>query len=201
MTEPALVGLDASGTPEAWRAAGFDVRDDTVTIGHVAIRIGHDHGGIGAWTLTGIAPTVAVDGLPTTVASEPPPEPAVHPNGATLIDHLVVWTPDDHRTVEALTTIGLEVKRVREDARPGFRQTFLRAGEVIIELVAADRAPAGGPARFFGIACTVAHLDACAALLGDALGAIKPAVQPGRRIATLRGRAIGLDVAIAFMSP
>ena len=30
-------------------------------------------------------------------------------------------------------------------------------------------------------------LDACARLLGDALGAVKDAVQPGRRIATLPG--------------
>ena len=89
---------------------------------------------------------------------------------------------------------------MREDARPGFRQTFLRAGEVIVELVAADRPPAAGPARFYGIACTVSDLDACAALLGDRLGEVKPAVQSGRRIATLRGRDIGLDVAIAFMS-
>ena len=79
----------------------------------------------------------------------------------------------------------------------------MRAGEVIIELVArADREPPADPqpARFFGIACTVADLDACASLLGETLGPITDAVQPGRRIATLRGKAIGLDVPIAFMS-
>jgi hypothetical protein len=66
----------------------------------------------------------------------------------------------------------------------------------------ADAAPPDEPqpAQFFGIACTVSDLDACASLLGDALGDIKDAVQPGRRIATLHGRAIGLNVPIAFMS-
>jgi hypothetical protein len=131
-----------------------------------------------------------------------------HPNGTTSIDHLVVSTPDDARTIAGLEALGFEVRRVREDARPGLRQTFLRAGEVVIELVTATTtatATAAGPdrglARFYGIACTVADLEACAALLGDALGPIGDAVQPGRRIATLRGKAIGLAVPIAFMSP
>ena len=200
MTAPALVGLDAAGTSEAWGAAGFTVVDGVVTIGHVAVRVGVGEKGLAAWALTGIPDTTNIDGLPTRVTDDAPPEPVEHPNGASLIDHLVVWSPDDARTIEAFTDLGLEVKRVREDARPGFRQTFLRAGEVIVELVAADRPPAAGPARFFGIACTVSDLAACADLLGDRLGDVKPAVQPGRSIATLRGRDIGLEVAIAFMS-
>ncbi len=115
----------------------------------------------------------------------------------------MIFSADDARTIDAFVALGFDVRRVRDDARPGLRQTFLRAGEVILELVArADREPpaAPEPARFFGIACTVADLDACAILLGDALGSVKDAVQPGRRIATLRGRAVGLDVPIAFMS-
>jgi hypothetical protein len=54
--------------------------------------------------------------------------------------------------------------------------------------------------RFWGLAMTVADIDACAALLGDRLGPVKDAVQPGRRIATLRHEACGLTVPIAFMS-
>jgi hypothetical protein len=45
----------------------------------------------------------------------------------------------------------------------------------------------------------VAHLDALAERLGGKLGEIKSAVQPGRRIATLRHSA-GLGEAVAFMS-
>jgi hypothetical protein len=198
---PSIVGLDAAGTPAAWTAAGFAVVDDVVTIGGVAVRVDCAPSGIRAWTLFGVPRTTDVDGLPTRVVDTDDVEPADHPNGATLIDHLVVWSPDDERTIAAMCNLGFEVRRVRTDARPGFRQTFLRAGDVIVELVAADRPPAGGPARFFGIACTVADLDATASLLGEALGAIKDAVQPGRRIVTLRGRELGLDVAIAFMSP
>ena len=43
-------------------------------------------------------------------------------------------------------------------------------------------------------------MDAAAAALGDLLGSPRDAVQPGRRIATLRPEA-GLGPAIAFMTP
>jgi hypothetical protein len=46
----------------------------------------------------------------------------------------------------------------------------------------------------------VPDLDATAAALGERLGAVKDAVQPGRRIATLRRQA-GAGVPLAFMSP
>jgi hypothetical protein len=47
---------------------------------------------------------------------------------------------------------------------------------------------------------TAAALERTAATLGDLLGEPRPAVQPGRRIATLR-REAGLGPAVAFMTP
>jgi hypothetical protein len=201
---PAVVALDCAGDAEAWRAAGFALDGDSMWIGGVCVRVGVGERGIAAWTLCGIAPTQAIDGLPTRIAQPGEPVQFSHPNGAVRIDHLVIWSGDSQRTVAALEAAGLRALRVREDARPGFRQTFFRAGEVIVELVAPaepDAAGGRGPARFFGIACTVDDLDACAARLGEVLGPVKDAVQPGRRIATLRGRLVGLDVAVALMSP
>jgi hypothetical protein len=60
--------------------------------------------------------------------------------------------------------------------------------------------PAEGPIRFWGLTLVVDDLDDAARQLGDRLGAIKDAVQPGRRIATLR-RDAGLSVPIALMTP
>ncbi|MDZ4826659.1 MAG: glyoxalase [Actinomycetota bacterium] len=196
---PVIVGLDAAGTPDAWRAAGFTVVDGAVWIGSVRVQCDIGERGIGAWVLADGPEVDEVDGLATRAGTAEVAPELTHPNGATLIDHLVVWTPDSNRTTAALSGIGMEVKRVREDARPGVRQTFFRAGEVIVELVA-PLEPEGGPARFFGLAVNVEDLDACAVLLGDALGPVKEAVQPGRRIATLRHRDIGLPVAVAYMS-
>ncbi|MFM7962382.1 MAG: hypothetical protein ACKPBF_00195, partial [Actinomycetota bacterium] len=55
-------------------------------------------------------------------------------------------------------------------------------------------------ATYWGFVVTVADLDAAIAHLGpDVIGAAKPAVQPGRRIATVRSGA-GLGVPLALMS-
>jgi hypothetical protein len=76
---------------------------------------------------------------------------------------------------------------------------FRRLGPAILELVeAVDGAPA--PARFWGLVVVVEDLDALAEQLGEHLGSIRRAVQPGRRIATLRESA-GLGEAVAFMGP
>ena len=109
-------------------------------------------------------------------------------------------TPDLERTTAALEGVGLERRRVREvetDDGP-LRQGFFRLGEVILEVVAHPNVEAG-PARFWGITFAVADLDAAAELLGDRLGTIRDAVQPGRRIATVR-RSAGLGLPVALIS-
>ena len=112
-------------------------------------------------------------------------------------------SPDSDRTVEAFTTMGFESRRARETDQYGLpmRQTFFRSGEVIIELIAPIDASGDGPAKFFGLAHTVADIDSTATLLSGHLGEVKDAVQPGRRITTLRHKPLGMSVATAFMSP
>jgi hypothetical protein len=182
LSGPALIGLDVSGDADGWRQAGFVVDSDgACRLGRVRLQTGVGEHGIAGWELG--------DGSDV--------EPAVHPNGATGLDHLVVFTDDPERTILTYAQLGLEVRRVR-DLGDGKTQTFFRAGEVIIELVG----PIDGDGeRLWGLSPTVADLDACARILGDRLGPIKDATQPGRRIATLRHAACGLTVPIAFMSP
>jgi hypothetical protein len=122
-----------------------------------------------------------------------------------ILDHAVLATPDVDRTVRALRHWGVEPRRERKGGTYGtpMRQVFFRLGEVILELIGPgqpDDDHRGRPARFFGLAFTVTDLDATKALLGDRLGDIKDAVQPGRRIVTLRHRDLGLSTAVAFMS-
>ena len=109
--------------------------------------------------------------------------------------------------MEELRSDGFELRRIREGETPGgsTRQAFFRLGEPILEVV---QAPEGtsvarnpdGPARLWGIAFRVDDLDATGSALGGLLGAPRDAVQPGRKIATLRPEA-GLGPAIAFMTP
>ncbi|HXP98857.1 MAG TPA: hypothetical protein VN845_02185 [Solirubrobacteraceae bacterium] len=174
-------------------------------------------------------PTVASDAsvlraeAPPTAPTEEPPhtsEPRhaeapgaqiatpMHPNGIAAIDHVVAMSPQLDRSVRALQAAGLDLRRIREQPTPAGapRQAFFRLGEVILELVqepeevVAER-PDGsdGPARFWGLALLSDDLDRTVEHLGPYSSEIRAAVQPGRRIATLR-RSAGLAIPVAVMS-
>jgi hypothetical protein len=192
---PTLVELSLADPPSAWAELGFAVDGDTVALGGVSLTLGAPGRGIVSWSLAGVADPGYIDGLPTRVVA-PGAQPVTHPNGAIGLDHVVVTTPDFDRTSAALADAGMPLRRVRD---VGFRQGFRRLGPGILELVEARDAPPG-PARFWGLVIVVSDLDALARRLGDRLGAIKPAVQAGRHIATLR-REAGLGQAVAVMDP
>ncbi|QSR25315.1 glyoxalase [Nocardioides aromaticivorans] len=202
-----LAELLVADPPEAWRAAGFTVDDDgTSRVGTVRIRLLGDAAGKGVmgWALRGLPEERAdVDGVPTTATDEPAAEPAGHPNGTTHIDHVVLLAPDLTRTVAALGDIGLEPRRERDGELGGgpVRQVFYRLGEVILEVVGAPGVTGEGPATIWGLTHTVADIDAAAALLGEHAAPVKDAVQPGRRITTLRTRELGMSVRTALISP
>jgi hypothetical protein len=133
------------------------------------------------------------------VAREPSDaEVPPHPNGAVALDHVVVITPGFDRTASALEQAGMPLRRIRR-APGGGRQGFRRLGPAILELVEAPDLD-DGPARFWGLVVIVPDLDALALRLGERLGEVRPAVQPGRWIATVRPPA-GLEEAVAFMTP
>jgi hypothetical protein len=198
-TRPELAALEIADPPERWEALGFSVSADRdIELGGVRLRLGADGEGIVSWTLRGIAPTREVDGLPTQVTDDADPRggstAASHPNGAIALDHVVILTPDFDRTADAVAAAGMPLRRLAE--RNGARQGFRRLGPAIMEIVQAS----DGPTRFWGLVVIVSDLDALAERLGDVLRDVRPAVQPGRRIAPLRSKA-GLGPAVAFMDP
>jgi hypothetical protein len=209
---PQLAALSVADPPERWRALGFAVEGDgRCDLGGVQLQLGADGYGITTWSIRGIAESITdIDGLPTTPAPETPDAPAKprptraeHPNTATALDHVVIVTPDFDRTTAALATAGIPLRRVRQvghvDAANSFRQGFRRLGPAIMEVVEA-KGGEPGPARFWGLVVIVSDLDALKDMLGDRLTTPKPAVQRGRRIATL-DRSAGLTPQVAFMTP
>ncbi len=165
-------------------------------MGGVRLRCGAPGEGIVGWAIEGLVRPLdglvrPLEGLGVTAAERA--RPSEHPNGATGIDHVVVITPDFHATTEALSAAGMPLTRVIQ-AR-GRAMGFRRLGPAILELVEGD-----APLRFWGLVVIVSDLDALAKRLGERLGEIRPAVQPGRRIATLRLEA-GLGTPVAFMDP
>jgi hypothetical protein len=190
---PSIDELEIADEPAAWNAAGFDVADGLCIVARVRLRLvgkGPRRGIVG-WTLGEAASAEAA---------------GPHPNGAVRVDHVVMLSPDLDRTVAELESQGFDLRRRRERPTPGgsTRQAFFRAGEPILEVVQAPEGTSvgrdpGGPARLWGLAFVVEDMERTAQALGELLGRPRDAVQPGRRIATLRPEA-GLGPAIAFMT-
>jgi hypothetical protein len=208
-TAIAIDELTVADAPETWSALGFELDGDTCVVGDVRIRLaGADAGkGLVGWSLRGIEST-ELDGLATARSERPAPtEAPSHPNGIAGLDHVVAITPALERTVAALQGAGLDLRRIREEPTPAGapRQAFFRLGADILEVVqepaeATERAGGDRPAFFWGLAFLAPDLDATVAAFGDNVSAARPAVQPGRRIATLR-RSAGLALPVALMTP
>lgn len=194
---PELRRLGLADPPWNWEALGFAVHADIVGLGGLSLQLGLPGEGIVGWAVTGVERDI--DGLPSLVSPHRPAGVGPHPNGAIGLDHLVVTTPDFDRTAAALERESLPLRRTRE-APGGIRQGFRRLGPAILELVQAPAQTEPGPARFWGLVVIVEDLEVLAGRLGEHLGPIHPAVQQGRRIATLRPSA-GLGQAVAFMDP
>jgi len=178
-------------------------------IGDVRIRLAGSEAGKGliGWSLRDVG-TAELDGLPTAHSDrQPPSEGPSHPNGITALDHVVAITPALDRTVAVLRDAGLDLRRIREEPTPAGapRQAFFRLATNILEVVqeppeAIERAGGDHPAFFWGLAFVAPDLDATVAGLGDRVSEVRPAVQPGRGIATLR-RSAGLSLPVALMTP
>ena len=195
-----VVELVLSADASAWTAAGFDVVDGVLQLGGIRIRLTGGTGGITQWVLADAPHEVQeIDGLQTGHSSAVSPTPVVHPNGATSIDHIVIYTPDLERTCAAIeAATGAALKRIREVGT--LRQGFHRLGELIVEVVTFPGVTQER-ATFWGLALNVDDIDAMFAHCGDGtMSAPKDAVQPGRRIASFRESA-GLGLPVAIMTP
>ena len=200
--------FEVADPADPWMRAGFSVDSDAVCrIGGVRIRlVGRGRGtGIVGWSLRGLPSNGSLhdlDGILTTRSDAVAAAPALHQNGVTAIDHVVLLSPDLGRTVESLATVGVEPRRERDGQLGGrlIRQIFFRFGQMIIEVVGSPETAGEGPSTLWGITYVVADIDATAAYFGDRTAPVKDAVQPGRRITTLRHHDLGISVRSAMIS-
>ena len=207
--------LEVADPADAWTRAGFSVdSDDVCRIGGVRIRLvgrleprrqrhqtpASSGGRCAACRRTARSMTSTAsrrrDRTRSTAA------PATHANGVTAIDHVVLLSPDLDRTVESLAAVGVEPRRERDGELGGrpIRQIFFRLGEVIVEAVGSPDTASEGPSTLWGITYVVADIDATASFFGDRTAPVKDAVQPGRRITTLRHHELGMSVRTAMIS-
>ena len=211
MTGPRLLELRLPDEPEAWTDAGFVVDDGRVRVGDLVVvcdptlagpelAFDRDH--------PGGEPTL--DGIPWRVAAATDVDVPAHPNGIDAVDHVVVMAPVLDRVRGSLLAAGFEIRRERPTQLAGtaVTQLFAWAGPVLLEVVATSdptteptSAPSpAGASQIWGLAFAAPDLDATAAWFGDRCSAPRDAVQPGRRIATVRHRDLGMGLTFAVMS-
>jgi hypothetical protein len=206
---PTIDQITIADEPASWAELGFRVDGDGCQLGAVRLGLaGRGAGeGIVGWSLRELAGT-ELDGLPTARSETAVREPApAHPNGIVAIDHIVAISTSFERSVAAIEAAGLDLRRVREEPTPAGapRQAFFRLGGEILELVQepeevlARLGGSGRPARFWGLAFITEDLERTVELLAPHAPPARPAVQPGRRISTLK-RSAGLAVPIALMN-
>ena len=197
--------LVIGGAPTGWEAIGIHFSNENrCLLADVSLRIDSTlTPGLHAWAISEIdASTTQIDGITTSLATNAATPQATPNSGFSLhvvgVDHVVINTPNLQRTSDALAQLtGAPLKRTR-DAGNGVTQGFHKLGSVVVELVTMPSMPEG-PASLWGFVLNVQDLDGIAAHLGpDVLSPPKPAVQPGRRIATFRSAA-ALGVPVALM--
>lgn len=202
-----LAAITVGGEAAPWVALGFGVDDaGRVAFGNGALEFSGAGSGLAGLAVDGLDAVPAdLEGI--ALAAGRVPAPVVHPNGGFELDHVVVMTNSLERTSAAVeAALGLPCRRVRDTG--AVRQAFHRFADegatrgCIVEVVERAGVDRTG---LFGLVINVADLDAAVAAVVDrwgsgAIGAPKPAVQPGRRIATVRSAA-GLGVPVALMTP
>ena len=205
MSDPRVEWLTVTGDVDTWRSLGLTVTaEGLIPLVGASIRIvassDEQEAGITGWALSGVEAVTEIDGLVTEVVAPMPPIYAQHALGASGLDHVVVSTADLERTSGAIASATrCELKRIREVGT--MRQGFHRVGRggLIVELVERPGLPAG-PASFWGLVVIVDDIDAACELIGsERISPPKDAVQPGRRIATIRGD-VGLGLPVALMT-
>ena len=197
-----LIEVVVAADVEPWESIGLRVADGCSWIGGVCLRFvpaAASGPRIVGWTLAGspLQPT-EIDGLGTAHVDDVQPQSWVHPLGAESFDHFVVMTSSLERTCGEIERVtGQPLKRVR--LAGAVRQGFPRLGPLIFDGVENDRVT-DPIASFWGFVLIVDDIHELAGRLGpDLLSPPKPAVQPGRFIASFRSQA-GLGLPIALMS-
>ncbi len=199
-----LTGLVVGDEPTAWAEMGLPVVGDHLTVGGVTIRLAGADGprGVLGWELD---PRVehAVDGLAPASASDRWRDVEAPPTGrgytVVALDHVVVATSDVERTTSAIAALGIEPRRTVDAARgdEGVRYRFWNLGTSLLEVVGPVEPTGDDPAAFVGLAFTTPDLRVFADVAGDP----RPAVQPGREIATVRTVDLDVSVPVAFLTP
>jgi hypothetical protein len=206
-----LTECEVGALPQAWEKIGVHISNDHCVIGDVILRFSAEKSGFISWTFdrsdssTSDAAVVhtLIDGIPTHLErdrKDPGESSLLGPATILGIDHVVVMTNNLERTCGEVERV-LSVACARErDAGNSVRQAFHKLDNTIIEVVTSPNV-VHEHAHLWGLVISVDDIDAWCSSVGEHVaGAPRAAVQPGRRISTVR-ESVGLGIAVAVMTP
>ena len=225
-----LLEIELGDTAAAWRAAGFAVTAAgdcwCVHLGGVKIVLNEKGGGL--WRMTvgsqlASAKTQQLESVQLAALPDYPQStdsPSQHPNSCLGLGEVVLYAPHLGRFVEAMAACGISLKKPPKPMGDDHcvARYMLKcgaSGQQLRLLVVGAKDPAATidsnssfwmvPAETEGV-----HLTGWLPLVRDLqqltynvpeIGSVKPAVQKGRQIATLKAKAIaGLTGTFAFLS-
>ena len=209
MATPVVAELHLGDDPELWSGLGFEVTDGRCRLGGIDIVLtgGDDPAtpGFHAWGWSGLPPGTEVAGVPTVPIASPAPvaaAPPMHANRAIGLYYVVLFGPSWSAAAAELAAIGLDPG---EGAPMGTGEramvrSLADAGPVTIEVIGPEHDDPERSWQLWGAIVETADIDETGRVLGPRLRTIKPAMQRGRRIATL-DRSAGSSTNLAFMSP
>lgn len=204
LAAPSIVELHIGDEAEVWVNLGFRVENKRCRVGTIDLVFdqGSKSSGIHSWVLRnakfpnfGSIKTMSQDSISIERASD-------HPNGCFGIDHVVLRVPEFSRGRIALEEIGAIVGEPApiSESGPTIFGSSVNMGEVVLELIGPEQLDPLADWVLWGLVMSVREIDACAKLLGPAVGKVKPAVQKNKCIMTVRKEA-GSSVPMAFLGP
>ncbi|MBC95743.1 hypothetical protein CL649_02630 [bacterium] len=204
-----LIEINLTDDALSWERIGFEIVTEnsiqTIIVGNTKLCFEEidEVKGITSVHVEGIKKNVDSLNFNPTALSSKNFEASFHHNRIERIDHLVVTTPNPDRTTKALVKAGVTLSGIRTfGSSPNqTRQSFFWLGDVILELVGPHQAPKAGKPLFWGLALVSSDINETVRHLGDLCTPLKDAIQPGRKITTVKTRDLSIGVAIAIMSP
>ena len=200
--EPTIAELHVGDDPSAWERLGFCINENRSLIGRTEVVFSDGPKGIHSWVLRNSMPS-QFGPIPTTFTENPVPNPSIaHPNGSIGFHHVVLMVPAFDIGKTALSNAGVHVEQGRPfgSTEKAMLRSAPKMGDIELELIGPESEDRSRHWQLWGLVVAVSDIDATSELLGDLLGQVKPAVQPHRRIATLKKEA-ELGVAVAFLGP
>ena len=200
--EPTIAELHVGDDPSAWERLGFCINENRSLIGRTEVVFSDGPKGIHSWVLRNSMPS-QFGPIPTTFTENPVPNPSIaHPNGSIGFHHVVLMVPAFDIGKTALSNAGVQVEQGRPfgSTEKAMLRSAPKMGDIELELIGPESEDRSRHWQLWGLVVAVSDIDATSELLGDLLGQVKPAVQPHRRIATLKKEA-ELGVAVAFLGP